>query len=51
MQALINSASKVNAMTPAYVLKLGFKLYQTNVEAQKIDGTTFETFEMVLASF
>ena len=49
--ALINFGSKVNAMTPAYVLKLGLKVRQINVRAQKIDGSTLETFKIVLASF
>ena len=32
-------------------MKLGFKIYLTNVEAQIIDDSTLETFRMVLASF
>ena len=51
VQALINSGSEVNAMTPGYALKLGLKVCLTNIEAQKIDGFTLETFEIVLASF
>lgn len=38
-------------MTPAYVAKLGFNVWPTDVGAQKIDGYTLETFEIVLASF
>ena len=38
-------------MTPAYALKLGLLVHHTNVGAQKIDGSTFGTFGMVLASF
>ena len=38
-------------MTPGYASKLGLKVRPTNVEAQKIDGSTLETFGMVLASF
>ena len=38
-------------MTPGYISKLGLKVRPTNVRAQKINGSTFETFEMVLASF
>ena len=38
-------------MIPGYILKLGLKIRLTNVKAQKIDGSTFETFEIVLASF
>lgn len=38
-------------MTPAYIAKLGLKVCPTDVGTQKIDGSTFETFKMVLASF
>ena len=51
VQALLDSGSKVNAMTPRYVSKLGLKVRPTDVGAQKIDGSTLETFGMVLASF
>ena len=51
VQALIDSGNKVNTMTPAYALKLGLKVRLTDVRAQKIDGSTLETFGMVLASF
>lgn len=49
--ALINFGSKGNAITPAYILKLGLQIRQTDVRAQKIDSSTFEMFEMVLANF
>ena len=51
VQALINSGSEVNAMTPAYASKLGLQIHRTNIGAQKIDGSTLKTFGMVLASF
>ncbi len=51
VRALIDFSSKVNAITRAYILKLGLKVYPTNVEAQKIDGFPLQTFEMVLSSF
>ena len=38
-------------MTPRYASKLGLKVCPTNIEAQKIDGSTIRMFEMVLASF
>lgn len=38
-------------MMLAYALKLGLKVYRSNIRAQKIDVFTFETFEIVLASF
>ena len=48
---MLNSGSKVNAMSPAYAKKLGLKTRKTNVGAQKIDGSTLETFGMVIADF
>lgn len=51
IRALINLSNKINAMTPAYINKLGLKTYYTNIGVQKIDSSTFETFGMVLASF
>ena len=51
MQALIDSSSKVNAITLGYALKLGLKICFTNVKTQKIDGSTLEIFGIVLASF
>ena len=48
---LIDSSSEVNTMTLAYILKLGFKVYHTNIKAQKIDGFTLNPFEIVLADF
>ena len=51
IQALINSGSKVNAITPAYAKQLGLQVRKTNVGAQKIDGSSLWTFEMVIAGF
>ena len=50
-RVLLNSGSEVNAMSPAYVKKLGFNIRKTNVGAQKIDGSALKTFEMVIAKF
>ena len=49
--ALIDSASKVNAMTPAYAKQLGLQVRKTDVGAQKIDGLSLRTFEMVITCF
>ena len=38
-------------MTPAYAKKLGFQTQRTDVGAQKIDGSSLDTFEMVIADF
>ena len=51
VKALINSGSEVNAMIPAYILKLGLKIHHTNIGAQKIDGSTLKIFGMALANF
>ena len=51
VQALIDSGSEVNAMSPAYASKLGLRVRHTDVGAQKIDGSTLQTFGMVLANF
>ena len=38
-------------MSPTYIERLGLKTQKTNVEAQKIDGSTLETFGIVIADF
>ena len=48
---MLDSGSKVNAMNPDFAQKLGFKVWKTNVGAQKIDGSTLETFKMIIADF
>ena len=50
-KALINLGREVNNITPADTAKLGFKIRKTDIETQKIDGSIFDTFEMVLADF
>ena len=51
VRALLDSGSKVNAMSSAYAKKLGLKTRKTNVRAQKIDGSALEMFGMVIADF
>ena len=48
---LLNNGSKVNAISSAYVKRLGFKAWKTNVGTQKIDCSAFKTFGMVIADF
>ena len=50
-KALIDSGSKVNAMNSAYAKKLDLRIRQTDVGAQKIDGSYLEIFGMVITSF
>lgn len=38
-------------MTPIYVIKLGFAIRTTNVDAQKIDGSSLKIYGMATAGF
>ena len=49
--ALLDSGSEVNAVYPAFAKELIPPIRPTDVGAQKIDGTTLETYEMVVAAF
>lgn len=51
IKVMIDLNSELNARTLMYISKLGLNVYHINVKAQIIDSSTFETFEMVLASF
>ncbi len=51
VRALIDSGSKVNAMTPAFAARLGFITWATNIGAQKINGSPLETYGIVSARF
>ena len=49
--ALFDLGSEVNAIHPTFVWELGLLIQPTDVSAQKIDSTTLNTFEMVVAAF
>ncbi len=51
IKALLNSGKKVNAMSQVLTHQLGLKIWEANVEAQKIDDTTWETYEIVVSIF
>ena len=51
VSALLDLGSEVNAMHPAFAERLGLVMQTTNVGAQKIDGTTLETYGIVVAVF
>ncbi len=51
IKALLDSKSKVNVISQAFAHQLGLKICKTNVEAQKIDGTTLKTYGMVVSTF
>ena len=48
--ALLNSRSKVNAMTSAYAAHLGFEVKMTDIGVKKIDGFSLATYGMVIAA-
>ncbi len=50
-KALLDSGSKVNAISQAFAQQLGLKIRKTNFGAQKIDGTTLKTYGIVVSSF
>ena len=51
VRTLIDLGNKVNAMAPAYAKKLDLRVRKTDVGTQKIDGSTLETYGMVIAGF
>lgn len=51
IKALLNSDSEVNAMNFKLARKLCFHIQKTNVGAQNIDGSIFETFKIIIIYF
>ena len=51
MLALLDSSSEINAVHPTFAKELGLPIRPTDVGAQKIDGTTLDTYGMVVAAF
>ena len=49
--ALFNLSSKVNVVYPIFAKELGLFIRSIDVRAQKIDGTTLDTYGMVVAAF
>ena len=50
MQALIDSRSEINAIHLFFNKKLGLPIRLIDIGAQKMDGTTLDTHEMVVAA-
>ena len=51
MLALFDSGSKVNTIHSTFAKDIGFFIRLTDIEAQKIDGTTLNIFEIVVTVF
>ena len=48
---MLDNNSKVNNINLNLAQKLSLYIWNTNIGAQKIDGSTFEIFEIVIADF
>ena len=51
IQALVDSGSEVNTIHPTFAKQLGLPIRTTDIRAQKINGTTLNTHEMVIIAF
>lgn len=51
VQALLDSKSKVNSITPIYIAKLELYVCLNNVGAQKTNRPIFLTYDIVLINF
>ena len=51
VSAFLDSGNEANAIHLAFIKRLGLEVQTINIGAQKIDGTTFEIYEMVVAAF
>ncbi len=50
-ETLPDLGSEVNTMSQVFASQIGLKIQKTIIEAQKIDGTTLEIYEMVVSTF
>ena len=51
IQAMVDSESEINTIHPTFAKQLGLSIRTTGVGVQKIDGTTLDIHEMVVAAF
>ena len=51
MSVLFDLGSKVNTIYPTFTKELGIPIKPTHIRAQKIDGITLDTYEMVVTAF
>ena len=51
MQALIDSKSEVNVIHLSFAKQLGLPIRSTAIGAQKIDSTTLNIYEIIVAAF
>lgn len=51
IKTLIDASSRVNTMTPVYILKLGLNIRKTNIRARKIDISKLVIYRIVVVLF
>ena len=51
MLVLFNSGSEINTVYPIFAKELGLLMRTTDAGMQKIDGSTLDTYEMVVTVF
>lgn len=51
IKALLNSGNKINTISLCYIKKLGLKILQINIGAQKIASSILKIFEIMIANF
>ena len=51
IQTLIDFRKKINAIITGYIFKLSFVIKKTNICTQKIDGSTFTAYKIVITGF
>ena len=51
MQAFLKSKNKVNIMNLKYTQSLDFKIWKTNIRAQKIDDFGLKIFKIMINKF
>lgn len=51
IQALLNFGTEINTMALVYTANQGLNISLINIGAQKVNGSNFQTFCIILASF
>lgn len=50
-KSIIDFASGIKVMIPAYIKQLGLQIWWTKDKARKIDSLSIETFKMIIFGF
>ena len=50
-KALLDSKSKVNIISQAFIIELGLKIRKTNIDTQKNNSTTLKIYRIIVSIF